>query len=644
MTAAELSLVIKAKDQSAKTFTAMKSHFNRLKANAKKVGQAMNRALGAGLRKTMDLTKKVMIGMAIAIAAVGAAVVKLRNDAKTYILQIDKMTKVTGMSTEEFSKLAYAADQEHASLETLSKSLPILSKYMAYAKDGMATYKREFDKMGITVTDTEGKLKSSYQVLLEMSDYMGREGANDTEKMAVMMTLLGRRGAELIPMLKKGSAWFGEMGKEAKSLGIVLDQKTVKAIKKSDDSLTALKKAFLGVGIAIIKAIEPSLERAQNAFKEYVKGARKWIDEHREDIREKLNEAWVKVEQVMKVAWGLMQKMMDAKWRAEQIEKIKDAFQTMLPYIQGAAVGMAIITAATNMWLVKLLAVAVLLKGIQESIKSVSGLFKFGKAGSTETEAKASRDYAQRLKESGGSAELIAKHLKRANELEQKSIQYANEYDKIMSGKFPLFDMLEKLSTGESPFKGMKDQIEGMKGMFDDIKTKVTTQIDSVKQQAGQEKNINALLESRKKILDSLQKARAKVPTADIRYTTAKGGVEEVVSKEYPSGIPAVQFDKTVAEAKAQNQALDDLGKATEGMLGDLIQNFNDGKIGIDKLVSGIAGYVNTANNLGIAEKAAFTQIFSLLKGLTSKTNSLSKAFNAQALKTKQLQGQLAGA
>jgi len=36
--------------------------------------------------------------------------------------------------------------------------------------------------------------------------------------------------------------------------------------------------------------------------------------------------------------------------------------------------------------------------------------------------------------------------------------------------------------------------------------------------------------------------------------------------------MPAEQFDKTVAEAKAQNQALDSLKTATEGMLGDLIQ------------------------------------------------------------------------
>ena len=474
MTAAELNLVIKAKDQSKKIFTAMRSHFTKLRATAKKVGQAMNKALGSGLRKTMDLTKKVILGLAIAITAVAVAVVKLRNDAKAYILQIDKMTKVTGMSTEEFTKLAYAADQEHASLETLSKSLPILSKYMAYAKDGMETYKREFDKMGITVTDTKGKLKSSYQVLLEMSDFMGREGKNATEKMAIMMTLLGRRGAELIPMLKKGSGWFKKMGKEADGLGIVLDSKTTAAIKRSDDSLTMLKKAFLGVGIAIIKAVEPSIETIQNALIEYVKNARTWIDEHREDINKRLIDIWGKVKNAMEIVWIFMKKMMDAKWRADQYEKTKEAFEAMIPYIKGAAVGVAIITVATNMWLVKLLAVAALLKGIQESIKTISALWKLGRGKLAESDVRNARGMASWYKEMGMSQEKIDKWKRKAIQSEQKSLQYANEYDKIMSGKFPLFEAWERLATTGSPFKSMKEQIEGIKKTFDNIKPKVT--------------------------------------------------------------------------------------------------------------------------------------------------------------------------
>ena len=637
ITAAELNLVIKAKDQSKKTFTAMRSHFTRLKATAKKVGQAMNRALGAGLRKTMDLTKKVMIGMAIAIAAVAAAVIKLRNEAKTYILQIDKMTKVTGMTTEEFTKLAYAADQEHASLETLSKSLPVLSKYMAYAQQGMETYKREFDKMGITVTNTEGKLKSSYQVLLEMADFMGRKGLNATEKMAIMMTLLGRRGAELIPMLRKGSAWFKTMGKEAEYLGIVLDKKTTDAIKKADDSLTMLKKSFLGVGIAIIKAIEPSIERAQNALIVYVKNARAWIDAHREDIREKLSEAWVKVEQVMRNVWGFMKKMMDAKWRADQFEKIKDAFQKIVPFVKAIAYGMGVIALAANAWLLALLEV----KGILEIGSKLYNFISNEQSKVLLGQAKEMRLLAESYKAQAAKTESLKEQeelMKKYNEWMEKSTETAEQagrnVDKIIKKGVPQIAITDAIKGGDI-FPGFSKAKESLEKILEPLKTGLET----IDKQANKEKNINTLLESRKKILEGLQKARAKAPTAEFRYTTPAGG-EEVVTKEHPAGIPAGQFDKTVAEAKAQNQALDSLTTATEGMLGDLIQNYKDGKIGIDGLASGIASYAAKANSLSSAQTSVLSQVISVVKSLTSKTNALAKTVSRQALSIKQLAGQ----
>ena len=636
MTAAELNLVIKAKDQSAKTFTAMKSHFNRLKANAKKVGQAMNRALGAGLRKTMDLTKKVMIGMAIAIAAVAAAVVKLRNGAKTYILQIDKMTKVTGMSTEEFTKFAYAAEQEHASLETIAKVLPVLSKYMAYAQQGMETYKREFDKMGIKVVDAKGKLKSTYQVLLEMSDFMGKKGSNDTEKLAILMTLLGRRGAEIKPLLMMGSKWFKKMGKEAEYLGIVLDEKTTKAIKKADDSLTMLKKAFLGVGIAIIKAIEPNIERAQDALLKYVINARKWIDAHREDIIKKLSDAWVKVEQVMRNVWGFMKKMMDAKWRADQFEKIKDAFQKMVPFIKALAWGMATIAVATNVWLIKLLAI----KGLLETSSKIQNFLRLQQA-----------EYLNKL--SGEARELaktVAEQRKQATTLEERN-KLTEQYNKLTKSAEEnarkaaelAQKVIEKGRPAVSVLEMAKDPTKEIREGMEKLKEIAGFALEPIKQHFNKEKGINSLLENRKKILEGLQKARAKAPTAEFRYTTPAGG-EEVVTKEHPAGIPAGQFDKTVAEAKAQNQALDNLATATEGMLGDLIQNYKDGKIGIDGLASGIAAYASKANSLSSAQTSVLNQVINIVKNLTSKTNALVKTVAAQAQRTKQLEGQLAGA
>jgi len=200
----------------------------------------------------------------VGATAVALAMGKAIKDTIRYALEVDKASKVTGLAVEQFQELAYAAEQEHTSLETINKTLPILSKYMAYAQQGMETYKREFDKMGITVTDAEGNLKSTYDVLLEMSNFMAGEGANDTEKLAIVMTLLGRRGAELMPMLKKGTEWFKTMAREAHNLGIVLDEELVVKMKAFDDNMTKMKKGIQGAKIAFTEGLFPALESIAN--------------------------------------------------------------------------------------------------------------------------------------------------------------------------------------------------------------------------------------------------------------------------------------------------------------------------------------------------------------------------------------------
>lgn len=669
ITAAELNLVIKAKDQSKKTFTAMKSHFTKLRANAKRVGQAMNRALGAGLRKTMNLTKKAMLGIAIAIAAVSAAVIKLRNDAKTYILQIDKMTKVTGMSTEEFSKLAYAAEQEHASLETLSKTLPKLAKYMGQAKDGMATYTREFDKMGIKVTDAKGKLKSSYQVLLEMSDFMGRKGVNDTEKMSIMMTLLGKSGAEMIPLLKMGSAWFNKMGKEAERFGVVLDKKTVAAIKAADDSLTALKTAFLGVGIAIIKAIEPSLERAQDALKEYVIKAKNWIDEHREDIRKKLTDAWVKVESAMRTAWNFMKKMMDAKWKAEQYEKIKEAFQEMVPYIQGAAIAMTGLWAAAHLTVVEIGFLLAGYKLIYEIGKKLGGAGRWA-VGKGISFTPATKEDAKFMKSIGFSQKKINEYMsghsaKRGLDLQREGMELMKEKASVLDF---LIDRSKKAIRGElsmagefeSALSGFKSKVkeavdvvaEGFKATKEGLEP-----AKKIKETAEKQKEIaganNKLLKDRIKIYADLQAARAKIPVETGRvgkFGKMKGDI--VFTKEHPvseGGIPAEEFDKIVADAKAEAEAL----KAT---INTLLLKYKDKDVTDDALKEAfdtafkeMLSFETSAINTAKQQAAAAVKIgnqsaqnSSAIKQIGNKLSSVVKTVSAVTQRQKQLEGQLA--
>lgn len=220
---------------------------------------------GAILNNSQQIKR---MGMAVSAAGAGISLLfrKIIKDSIGYGLQLDKMAKQSAMTTEEFSKLAYAAEQEHASMEGLTKCIPILAKYMEYAREGQETYTREFDKMGISVTDATGELKSTYTVLLQMADYY-KTAENKTQALAIATTLLGRRGADLVPLLKLGRQGIEELGNEAESLGIVMKSKTAASMKEFDDKLTAIKAGLKGVGIAITEALLPMLDRLMKKIK-----------------------------------------------------------------------------------------------------------------------------------------------------------------------------------------------------------------------------------------------------------------------------------------------------------------------------------------------------------------------------------------
>lgn len=243
----QLSVILKLKDEATKQLT----HFQR------------------SLKGTTDFVKAHKVELMAAAAVVVGGLTMMVKKSMDYANELDKMSKQADITTEEFSRLAYAAEQEHASMEILTKSFPILTKAMSYAQEGMVTYKREFDKMGITVTNSSGKLKTTNEVFLEMADYYST-ATDKTQALAIAATLLGRRGAELEPMLKLGRKGLEELGDEAERTGIVLDEDTVKAVKKLDDEMTKIWSSCRGAGLAFTKELIPGLEAFAEAANEHM--------------------------------------------------------------------------------------------------------------------------------------------------------------------------------------------------------------------------------------------------------------------------------------------------------------------------------------------------------------------------------------
>ncbi len=241
---------------------------DRATAAFKRASTVWGRSLTRIRQAAGALMRRLKLLAVIGIAMVTAAFVKGIKSAIRYGLQLDKLSKLTGVNVKELGKLIYAIEQEHGNQEALAKGLMSLVAALGYAGEGMASYIRYFETLNIVYRDNEGRLITADKLLLKLSDRLSQAKLS-TEEMHAVQMLLGKRIArELIPFLKKGRDYIKEMGDEAKILGIIMTAETVVAMKRFDDKLTAVKAGLKGVWLGIAQGLLPHLERLVDWFKD----------------------------------------------------------------------------------------------------------------------------------------------------------------------------------------------------------------------------------------------------------------------------------------------------------------------------------------------------------------------------------------
>lgn len=213
----------------------------RLSKEAAKIGAAIGASVGTGL------------------VAVGA-LVKQSIDAAD---ATSKMAQSLGLATEEMSRLAYAAELSGLSQEQLGASLGKLSKLAGDAAAGGKTANDVFTAMGVKVTDANGKLRPTSDLLGDVADKFSQyeDGAAKT---ALAMEVFGKSGAQMIPFLNQGRDGLSELAEEADVLGLTLTQSAGRAAEQFNDNLTRLSKAKIGLGNLIAQALLPTLEKFTN--------------------------------------------------------------------------------------------------------------------------------------------------------------------------------------------------------------------------------------------------------------------------------------------------------------------------------------------------------------------------------------------
>ncbi|MCK4820134.1 hypothetical protein KA005_30495, partial [bacterium] len=212
----------------------------------------------------MALAKMAAVGVA-ALGTMTYAAWNVTKGFKDYGVELDKTNKITGIGADKISQIAYAAEQEHASIEDLQTGWRRLSKAMSDADEGLAESVRSFDSIGVSIYDATGQLKSLDVMTLDVADAL-KEMTNDTQKAALAQEIFGRSGMNLIPFFELGSDGIHDLMEESKALGNVWTDEMARGAKLFDDKLTALGYSFKAVKWQIGNALMPEFEKITDWF------------------------------------------------------------------------------------------------------------------------------------------------------------------------------------------------------------------------------------------------------------------------------------------------------------------------------------------------------------------------------------------
>ena len=235
----------------------------------------LNRKLKLAQRSVKDFASEAQ-GVAQSVgapfAAVAGAVGFSLQSAVTGFAQagdsLDKMSARLGISAVKLQEWSFAATHAGAAPEDLEDALKDMSEKIAEVAGGdTGDAAQLFSALGISVKDASGKIRPASDIFEEVADAIQRnEDPALRTKMA--MVLMGDSGRKLIPMLSGGAQGLDDMAKQARDLGLVMNEDAVAAAAQMTDHMDDMKASVTAVGHEIGYRLSPIVISMSDRFRD----------------------------------------------------------------------------------------------------------------------------------------------------------------------------------------------------------------------------------------------------------------------------------------------------------------------------------------------------------------------------------------
>jgi hypothetical protein len=249
--------VEKSSEESASAMARMTERIKESTAEAKETLEGFATGIGKIQQMFALLAEVAMIGF------VGEKIADLGKEFAEFGEQTEIASKKTGLSTDAIQQLDFAAKMVGVSAEGMNQGMMRLSRAMANAQQGSKQAEEAFKSVGLSAESLKDMTLD--QVLAKVADaFAGSE--DGAAKAAIAMQLFGRAGADMIPLLDKGSAGIDELKQKAQELGIVMGGDDIQAATRLNEQFKEIDAQMQAVKLRAGSDLAPALAGIAEAF------------------------------------------------------------------------------------------------------------------------------------------------------------------------------------------------------------------------------------------------------------------------------------------------------------------------------------------------------------------------------------------
>lgn len=272
---------------------------------------------GVDFKKFGEVATVAVKALAVAVTAVatatvglGKAVYDISKETAQYGDTIDKESQKLQISAKTYQELDYAMRRNGSSIGDVSKAIKGITQDLGAMADGSGDVRDIYKELGVSLTDTNGNVKSAEDVLLGSIDALAR--MEDTTKRNDLATqMFGKSYQEMLPLLNAGGDGIKALMQEAEDYGMVMSDEAVKASAEFTDSMTRLQGTAQGLKNTLGAELLPSITLITDGLADLLAGNEGAVDTIKQGADELLGRVSTLMPLVTEMVSGLASTVME---------------------------------------------------------------------------------------------------------------------------------------------------------------------------------------------------------------------------------------------------------------------------------------------------------------------------------------------